>query len=170
VKMLVCGLAVFLLAIGAPAVLLSEDTNEIGLSGVIDFDTVNDTLIEMSFLYGYFFLDYVEVGGTFELRNDDSQTFWQIGPMAEYNFDVGTEVVPFLGISAGYAQLNSDLPDGDVDAFVMGCRGGMKYFFAEYACASLAAVYELASADIYADTADLERRNLKIEWGLRFFF
>ena len=55
--------AISLFAAGSMAQGIAEGTKELGLSGVLDFDTGVGSLFDLSVSYGYFLMDGLEVGG-----------------------------------------------------------------------------------------------------------
>ena len=68
---------------------LEEGTSEVSVSGLLDFESANGTLVDLNLFYGYFFMDYLEIGLAGQYLNDDAVQVWAVGPKAEYNFDIG---------------------------------------------------------------------------------
>ncbi len=160
----------WVLASSCFASLLPAETREIGLSGVIDFDTPSGRLIDLNVFGGYFIADYLEIGLKGSYRDDDDSTFWSIGPHGEYNFDIGTELVPYLGLSLDYAHCDYDALDSSDSALVIGFQAGAKYFITEYFALDAAFVFEHANSDLYASDDDLKNHDERIELGVRYFF
>ena len=173
-------------ATGFGAALL-QDTSELGVSGLLDFDTADGTLMDASLFYGYYVADYVEVGPILAFRNDDSRTEWAVGVQSEYDLDLGTEFVPFFGLGLEYTDVDDDdvptttavettdgetLPSNSISqsAFIMAGRVGAKYFITETVALSGQFEFDWASDDIYSDENGAENTNAKITLGLRFFF
>ena len=164
-----------------------QDTSELGVSGLLDFDTSDGSLMDFGLFYGYYVADYVEVGPSFSLRNDDSRTEWSVGVQSEYDLDLGTEFVPFFGLGLEYTDVDDDdvptdavvetvdgetLPNNSISqsAIIVAGRVGSKYFITESVALSAQFEFDWASDDVYADENGAENTNAKIELGLRFFF
>jgi len=148
--------------------ILPQGTSEIGLSGAVDFEGPGGTSIDLAVFYGYFVRDLLEAGLGIELYNDDDVTAWAIGPKVEYNFDLGTELAPYVGGKLLYAAVDAN--NEDKNAAILGLEAGGKYFITEYLAASLAFVVEVASEDIYAGDNEMTDHDERIELGLRTFF
>ena len=151
------------------AATLSQYTQEIVVNGNFDPDTAADTHYDLDVAYGYFIADYLEVGGEVFWSDDDFITTSGLGAFAEYNFDLGTEVVPFVGASIDYANAEIDEFDSDENAIVLGVRGGVKCFIAENIAISGQAVIEQATEDIYAEQDGVSDNDFRLELGMRFF-
>ena len=150
---------------------LEEGTSEFSISGTLDFDTANGTLTALNLFYGYFFIDYLEIGMAGSYLNDDAVQRWALGPKAEYNFDIGYSAVPYIGGSLKFASTEFKHADKDETAGVVGVEGGVKFFISEYAAISVALVGELASEDIYPDEDDgMADTDSRLDVGLRIFF
>jgi len=159
-----------LLAANSFATLLPAETGELSVSGMLDFDSASETYYNLNFFLGYFFVDYLEAGIKTSFEMDDFFTFWSVGPAAEYNFDLGIELVPYVGLSLEYASADSDIIQESASAFVLGTQGGVKYFFTEYLALSTALVIDVATDDIYAAGDKLTNYDIKLVMGMRFFF
>ena len=172
-KLLVIAL-VALCAAGSYASMLPADTAEVFVTGMLDLETANDTLIDLNFGYGYFFVDYLETGWRVGLEDDDAHTAYSLGGFAEYNFDLGIELMPFVGASLDLVSVDmhdTGDDDGDKTAGVLGIQGGAKYFITESLAVSTALVVERATKDIYPeDDANTSKTNIKFEVGMRYFY
>ena len=150
---------------------LEEGTSEISVSGLLDFETANGTLIDLNLFYGYFFMDYLEIGVAGSYLDNDAVQAWAIGPKAEYNFDIGYSVVPFVGGSLQFASTEFKDADKDDTAGIAGIEGGAKFFITEYAAISVALVGEMATEDLYpAKDGESESTDIRTELGMRIFF
>ena len=167
-------LAIALIAVLAATthgMFLEEGTSELSVSGLLDFESANGTLFNVNLFYGYFFMDYLEIGLAGSYLDDDAVQMWAVGPKAEYNFDIGYSVVPFVGGHLQIAATDNKDADKDNTAGIVGIEGGAKFFITEYAAISLALVGELATDDIYpAEDGDTESTDARVELGLRMFF
>ncbi len=171
--------AVLALTAGAAqAQLLSAGTQELNVSGLVDFDTAAGTLIDASLFYGVFLYDYIEAGGLLGVIDDDNRTIWRFGARGEYDFDLGMEMVPYLGGAVSYAhyELDRTTPLGNTttdngNALVFTAEAGAKYFVTENVAVSGALVLEWATDDIFLeDENELQDTNAQLRLGMRFFF
>lgn len=125
-KKVLCAVAVLLLVgLGGTAFaqgnspMLNCGTQELGLSGNVDFDDHNgDVYLDIFASYGYFVLDNFELGGKAGyLRAEDGDVeSLNLGIFAEYNFPVSNIAVPFIGVGLDYAY--ADIYGQDEDAVV----------------------------------------------------
>jgi hypothetical protein len=154
----------------AHALFIAEGTSELGLSGLVDFETASGTLVQGSVFYGYFVQDALQVGGMVEVWHDDDITAWTLGPRVEQNFDIGIELVPFLAASLRFAAIDG-LPESDSkNALILGGEAGAKFFLNEYFAISAALKLDLATDDIYPSEKDYDQHDIRIEFGVRTFF
>lgn len=159
------------IAASAQGMFLEEGTSELSLSGLLDFDTANGTLTDLNVFYGYFVMDYLEVGLEAGYLNDDAFRVWALGPKADYNFDIGYSVVPFIGGALKFASAEQKVIDESDNAGIAALDAGAKFFITEYAAISVALVGELATDDIYAEKdGETSSTDTRIELGMRFFF
>ena len=159
------------IAVTTHGMFLEEGTSEVSLSGLMDFESANGTLIDLNLFYGYFVMDYVAVGLAGSYYDDDAAQIWAVGPKAEYNFDIGYTVVPYVGGALKLASTEYKDMDKDDTAGVIGVEGGVKFFINEYAAISAALVGEAATADIYpAKDGDTGNTDTRVELGLRIYF
>ena len=148
-----------------------EGTKEISVAGLLDFESANGTRADLNLFYGYFFMDYLEIGLAGSYLNDDAVRVWALGPHGEWNFDIGLELVPFVGGSLMYAHTRNKNLDENRDAGIAGLQGGAKYMLTEYAALSAALVFEAATDDIYPESDDkTSSTDVRAELGMRIFF
>ena len=170
-KILVIALVAAIAAASAQAVFLEEGTSELSLSGTLDFDTAYGTYSVLDIFYGYFVMDYLEAGAAFGLINNNAYRVWSIGPKAEYNFDLGYSVVPYIGGALKFASTENKGIDRTDNAGVAALELGTKFFITEYAAVSVAVVGEAATDDIYMEgDDDSSSTDMRFELGMRFFF
>jgi hypothetical protein len=169
-------LAVCSMAVTGFGAAMMQDTSELALDGTLDFDSANGTQILLDVFYGYFVMDYLEVGPTVSFVNQDDLTAWRLGVQGEYDFDLGTELVPFVGLSLKYAQLDADTIEGETvdvadSALVFGGTAGAKYFITEDVAISADLAFDWATDKIYPkDNFEYQSTDARLELGLRFFF
>ena len=170
---LACGLAV---PAAMGAALLTQGSNEIGISGQLDVSGVAGTEFEMQGKYAYFFWDRFSMGTRATVGDNDWWSYFGIGATAEYNFRMpegfqplfGTDLVPlFLGTAIDYRHVNLD--DGQ-DAVVFGLEAGTKFFLTDSTALVVSMVGEMGTEDIYYDEDEPTDTNLKFQLGLRFYF
>ena len=153
--------------------MLAMGTSELKVNGLLDFETSDDTLFDLGIFYGQFFADYVECGVGISITESDHVSLWSLGVNCEFNYDMGTELVPFVGVGLAYANYDVETPGGDSDednALVISGSAGAKYFIAENIAVSAALVLEVASEDIFPEQEEFSDTNSKIELSMRFFF
>jgi len=137
---------------------------------MIDFESAAGTAIDIDVGYGYFFIDNLEGLVNIVFYDDDDFTAYGAGIAGEYNFDFGTELVPYLGAGMGYRKSDPKYLNSE-DAFVMGMSGGVKYFLAENVALDTSLDFEYATAKIYPKkNQKFTDTDLTVNVGLRFFF
>jgi len=155
------------------AINIFEGNSELGISGRIDVDTFDGTLIEFDVLYGYFWVDFLEVGTRAGISDSDSFTSWRIGAFTEYHFFNETPLVPFLGAGVDISGADIDFPfakNSEETAIVFGVQAGAKYFLTDSIAISSQLNFDVATDDVFASDDGAEDTNWNVEFGLRFFF
>jgi hypothetical protein len=168
-----CGLAV---PAAMGSALITRGSNEIALSGDLDFATASGTELDLNAKYAYFFWDRISLGVRTMVFNSDAMNQFGLGLTAEYNFALppsyrpvfGTDLVPFLGVAADYRH--ASLFDQKESAGVFGAEGGVKFFLTDSTAITLSLVGELATEDIYADETEAADKDLSLQLGMRFYF
>lgn len=156
-------------AYGEQAPTLSQGTSEIGIQGSIDFDYIDDYLLNFNGSYGYFIRDNWEVGGELDMSLSDNTEAYQFGAFTEYNFPTSTKWVPYVGAAAQYAY--SDIFNQDGDAFNFQVAGGVKYFIHPQVAISAEVNYNIATEDVYVDgDGSAQDNKTQILFGTRFYF
>ena len=169
----VCGVAV---PAAMGSALVTKGSNEIAISGDLDFATAIGTELELTAKYAYFFWDRISLGARTMVYNNDATSQFGIGLTGEYNFNLppnlrplfGTDLVPFLGVAVDYRH--TKLFDEKDSAVVFGAEGGVKFFLTDSTAISLSLVGELATEDIFADDLEATDKNLMLQLGMRFYF
>ena len=180
------------LATSVQAVRLQEGTQAVELSGNWDFQASSE---QLHLGYGYFIMDYFEIGGLLDYAHSENATMFGIGPKAEYNFELDIpQMVPFVGTavlfrrgkvstpelvtvtgtdSSGNPTTKANLVTDDEtkNALTASLYGGAKFFITDALAVSAALVGELASTDIYAKSSgDTSKTDIRVELGLRYYF
>jgi hypothetical protein len=167
---LLCVLALATASLGAN---LDRETNELRLSGMVDFDTENNTLVDLEVGVGYFFFDNFEAGLALGVRDDDRVTLFGLGAFVEQNLPINESVVPYLGLSVDAVSVDVDDGGGDdVDenALVLGLQAGLKTFLTEDLAIALQLGFDMATDDVFATEDGGEDTNWVLSLGLRYYF
>jgi hypothetical protein len=157
-------IALALAAASVQAATLKEDTQELRLSGLLDPDTAGGTLFRAGVSYGYFVADNFQVGGSLRFSDDDQSTGVGLGPFVEYNFDYGSQLIPFVGASLEYGH--GEVGDVSSDAVVFGGNGGARFFLTENVAIGARLALDWATDEIYADDGDTTDVDIRLELGM----
>lgn len=171
--------ALLVLAVAAPAFargLITQGSNELSLSGMIDPRSSQGTSIDLAARYGYFFWDYISVGAQGGFFDDDSVTSGSIGIVGEYNIPlsddyqplIGTDFVPYFG--AGLHLMYADLSKESNTAGVLSLEAGLKFFLSDTAALTTSVVGSLATDDVYPNDDDCDSWDIHVNLGMRFYF
>ncbi len=179
--------AVLGLATSSPAVKLGADTQSLDLGGGLEFESAAGVTEHLRVGYGYFLMDYLEVGGLFSLVHNDVVTAFGFGPKVEYNFELDLPVVvPFVGsaitfqhakVSSREYFINSEgridtQTDSDVkNALNLDLYGGLKFFLTDQLAINADLVLSAATSDLYErKDGGTSKTNARLELGLRYYF
>ena len=154
---------------------IQEGTREVLIDGSWDPDGPTGTVLDLTFGYGVFVRDAIEVGGQIGYSSTedaggvgvDSKTLW-LGGFVDYHFDMGTMTVPYVGADISYG--NRELGTWDESAFVYGPHVGVKHFITENVAVNIALQYLLATEDVFTNDGTLEDNDLSLEFGIRVMF
>ena len=153
---------------------LSAGTQTFGLSGNVQFS--DDILYNLDLTYGYFFKDNWEVGFTAGVDGADSQLTLDIGLYTEYNFNLNSKWVPFVGASIALASLNTDgglsgsSEIDDVTSVALGGEFGVKYFVRENIAITGSVEFQWSPDDVFGGLEDASTAAGNINVGTRFYF
>lgn len=156
--------ALVLAAVSAQAATLKEETQELRLSGIVDPETAGGTLFRADVAFGYFVVDNLEVGGSVNFSDDDLATSFGLGPFVEYNFDEGSQLIPFVGASLEYGH--GEVGDLSSDAAVFGGYGGARFFLTENVAIGARLELDWATDDIYAKDDTTTDLDIRLEFGV----
>jgi opacity protein-like surface antigen len=157
------------LATASQAASLKQGTREVAVSG--EWNSQANDLAQIQLELGQFVADNIEVGvGGGYAGNNDTDT-WNVNAFAEYNFDLGSEVVPFVGLGVGYSDTSTDLggADADANAGTVAGEAGVKYFLCDNVAIFGSAEYDWATDDVYPDEDKLSDQNFQLNIGMRFY-
>jgi len=132
-------------AAAVPSLLMG--TRAVEVSGMLG-DNGDDFTIDMNGAFGYFIQDFVQAGAFLgiELIGSDYKAA-NGGVFGEYNFDLGSQIVPYAGGSVGLVWLDWDT-ESDTALEVTGF-GGARYFFVDYAAIGAELMLGVATEDVY---------------------
>jgi hypothetical protein len=162
--------SVLALAAASYGATLAQGTKEIAVSGSLDPDTAVGTDLKLAAQYGQFIMDNVEVGVVGDIIDNDFGTSWGLGAQGEYNFDLGNEMVPYVGLAALWQQVEPKDTDSNDTAVLKGSVG-VKYFIAENIAIFAAANLRWAADEIFVndEDGDLEDSDYNFDLGMRFY-
>lgn len=168
----IIAIAVFSLAIGISsyAQMLSQGTMELDISGNFDAKGPAGNQVWTALGFGYYVIDNLELAAAGAFIYDDYETGYHPAIDAQYNFNLGYKLVPFIGINAGWGIWRYKEVD-NADGFVYGGEAGLKYFITENLALSAAVDYDLSTGDIWTEKdGKMVDNNWGIAWGLRYNF
>lgn len=159
--------------------MLGQGTKELALSGTIEFIDFDEVDFNVDASYGYFVRDGWELGVRVLGSDFGGVERFDFSAFTEYNFNRASNMVPFVGASAGVADFSYD--DGsltgvrgdqneDGSATVVEIQAGIKWFIRPYMAVSTAIGFNVSSDDIYAAGGDLEDNLTRFRIGLRYYF
>ena len=175
-RILAVGMVCSLLASGASAQpMIQKDVNELSVHVSPDFEGAIGDMIFAQAGYGRFLWNRFSVRGTLLYTiledvagEDEDYRTSELGVAGEYHFDLGGNLVPYLG--AGLGWRSSHFGDFKESALVYGPRAGLKYFLAENVSLDLEVTYKIGSADVFINDFVPEDTDLSTAIGLRVLF
>ncbi len=163
-------LAMLVAAARAWSATLPMDTWELRLGGAVDFDNPQDKLdwlIEAG--AGYLIRDNLEVGGLADWRYDGTDMGAGLGLFGEYNLDLDSFVMPYVGLGLRYRF-------GDYYRHVAGSSYlvaqpavGLKFFLSESVAVYTELVCEWATEEAFVQGGESKRHSIGLKTGLRCF-
>jgi hypothetical protein len=128
--------------------------------------------VQIQLAFGLFVADGVEVALVAGLLDNDRYMSTELGVRAEYNLVRDSALVPFLGASVVWADVEADESDIDTDAAVFSVGGGVKYFIRDNVALAVSGSYVLATDDIFVDSEDGKAQDddVRILFSVRFYF
>ncbi len=155
--------------------MIYEGTYELGFSGLVDFDTADDALVRFDMTWGEFVKDYWEVGVVGGLNVSESLTQFRAGVFTEYNFEIDSTVLPFIGTSLNILAADVDLrdsggPDGEETAFGLGAEIGLKGFLSDHVALTGSIDFQWASEEVFLEKNGATDTDARLKFGLRFYY
>ena len=158
-------------SIGGYAQMLSQGTKELELEGGFDDKTAAGNQVWIGLGFGYFVIDNLELIAAGYFVHDDYTIGYHPAVGAQYNFNLGYKLVPFVGINLGWGIWDYKKGMEDMDGFVYGGEAGVKYFVTESLALSASVDYDLSTGDIWMEeNGKMVNNNWGVRWGLRYYF
>lgn len=158
------------------APMLQRGTQELGLSGALDFRNRGDTTLDLIGRYGYFLRDNLEVGGVGQFSGNFDNAFrYGLGGFGELHFPFvfgqrWASLVPYLGADVLLSFVDTDIGE-DNAALVFEPRVGLKWFVREYFAVETHFFVALATDDLFQNKRDeLDFYDIGMRLGLRVYF
>ena len=159
-------------SVTSSAPLLGKGTQEFTISGEFDWDGFDDFDYNFRLGYGWFIADGWEFGVTGSALDENDSRNYSAGLFTEYNFNRTSNIVPFIGLSAEWANLDVSFEDFNIgkDSILLGAQVGVKYFFRPNIALSTALTYSWATDDIFNSVDDFDESRSSFLVGLRVYF
>lgn len=141
---------------------------ELGVGGLYDLDTSDDTAAYLDLRLGYFLLDSIEIGVTMLNGTTREGERDRNGIFGEYNFVIGRQLTPFAGLGLEHAAPPVDSEDGK-DARVMALFGGAKFLLTGSAALAVTMALEFATEPVLGPTGARKKSNKDIDLSFRLF-
>lgn len=152
------------------AQLLKQGTKELDFEGNWDPKGAAGNQFWTGIGFGYYVIDNLELVAAGAFIYDDYEIGYHPAVGAQYNFNLGYKLVPFIGINLGWGIW--DYKDvEDTDGFVYGGEAGVKYFITEGLALSVSFDYDQSAGKIWMEKdGKMVDNNWGPRWGLRYNF
>lgn len=152
------------------AQMLSKGTMEIDIAGNFDPKGAAGSQVFVALGFGYFVIDNLELAAAIAFISDDYEKGYHPAVGAQYNFDLGSKFVPFVGMNVGWGIWDYKNVE-DTNGFVYGIEAGLKYFITKNLALNLSVDYDRSTGDIWMEKdGKMVDNNWGINFGLRYFF
>lgn len=155
---------------------LQEGTQELSVSGRLEFPDADELDYDLDGSYGYFFRDGWEVGAQVSASDFGGRDRVDITGFTEYNFNRDSNLVPYVGGGIGLVNASFDedivvgTPIDDEDGLVFDIEGGVKYFLQPHIAVSTAIDFKFSTEDIFAVEDEIEDNLTSLKIGMRYYF
>ena len=151
---------------------LYAGTREIKIGGMVDFRSIEGTLLAFEGAYGIYLWPYTEVLAGLQWRDSDSYSAWVARLTLEYNWDFGTLWVPYAGLGPGYgsARIRQHRERDAQQVFLFHALGGIKYFLSDEVALSGALMLERAADKFFPTKRGATRTDARFDLALRVHF
>lgn len=158
-------------ALSASGGMLPMDTMELRLGGKLDFSNAEgktDWLLESGL--GYFVFDNIAVGGLLDWGYDGNHMGLGLGGFGEYNFDLDSPVMPYIGLRIQYCFGDYYRNPAGHNYLLFEPAVGTKVFLSEYIAIYLELYYDLASEKAFIQDNKEKNYDIGLKTGLRCYF
>ena len=155
--------------------LLQRGTRELAVTGTLDFQNANRTVLDLTGRYGYFVQNNLEVGGFAEVvSNFNEFSRYGLGGFAELHIPdwafLNARAVPYVGADLGLEFVDTDLGE-DNAALIFRPRIGAKWFIRDYFAIDTNLFVAVATDDLFLNRRnELDPYDIGIQVGLRIYF
>lgn len=138
-----------------------------GNSEVSGLGAFNQGRAEISFRYGHYFADTVQLGFYAEFEDSSFYTRTALGALFIKSFDTPTYLIPYLGAGLGYGNLDRSGADAEsgVELAVM---LGLRYFLSNNVSINTEFHVGVGSSDSLLEDGDPESMSTGIRIGLAY--
>lgn len=156
------------LGLAATAASLKQDTQEFRVDGHFDPETSSGGEFEVGLTYGYVLQDNLEVGGRLNFSDNDDVSLFSLGGFAEYNFELESDVLPFVGVELSYISGDTGIENNSAAA--ISGYAGARYFLTDNVAIGAQLRLSAASDDVYAsDNGGAEGTDVTVLFGMSYF-
>jgi hypothetical protein len=159
----------------AQSPLLQRGTQELGVSGTLDFQQESRVVLDINGRFGYFPQQNLEVGGFAEVSSNFNEfSRYGLGGFAEYHLPgwalLHGRAIPYAGADLGLEFVATSLGE-DNAALVFRPRFGLKWFVRDYFAIDTHLFVAVATDDLFPNRKnDLDPYDIGIQLGLRIYF
>lgn len=157
--------------------MLNMGTQEVSLSGNLEFPDFDRLDYDIDLSYGYFIRDGWQIGAELGASDFGGTDRADLTAFTEYNFNRHQKWVPYVGAAIGVASVSFNDNDfdsntnlDDDDGWVFDVEVGIKWFVRPYMAISTAIDFQFATNDIYATDDEIEDNLTSLQLGMRFYF
>jgi outer membrane protein W len=155
---------------GYCAPMLSKGTMELDIEGSFDDKGAAGSQLWIGIGFGYFVADNLELEIAGAYINNDYQTGYHPAVGVQYNFNLGSKFIPFIGANLGWGIWHNKNAK-DVNGFVYGIEGGVKYYLADNVALSFSIDADWSNEDLWAEKdGKMSNNDLSCHLGLRYYF
>lgn len=172
----------FFLGATAGAQNITQGFKQLSIDGSLDPATADGVAVEISSAYGQFIRDYLLVGGSVALLNDDVSSAFMISAVVQKLFPTGSPFVPFVEGGIGLFSMGVENENGgedwDESGILISGSAGVKYFINEGTSINANAMLIYATEDIFVNDVegdqltfdDFSNTEFTFNLGMSFYF
>lgn len=145
-----------------------QGTFELGLSGLYDFDTDDETVGYIDVSLGYFLFENIAIG--LDMMNGTTQTGERdtVGLFGEYDVANDSAFIPFVGGGLHHTEAPTG-SDGE-DGRILSVFGGLKLAATRRVGMAFTFKSEWATHPVLGPKDERKKRNRDLQLSLRFYF